>query len=298
MRFSVAVLSGLVSCVLVISLSLGFVLPAGADAPAGASENGDVNGDTGLDISDVVYILVHLFKGGPAPVPCRESPEALARIAELESQVSTFQGELESSKTALFDAEATITSLTGELALCRSELRDCGRAPNLSDTGQVLCYDTAGNTVSCDNPDWPGQDGSYQAGCQLAGRFVDNGDDTVTDNCTNLMWHKNTVGTSGAGLDWQQALQYCENLELAGFSDWRLPSVTELATLVDYSRGRDSTPIYPVFGGFLGTTWTSTTFAREPRLAWYVYFIDGSLGFEVEKRLGRIVRAVRGPIAR
>ncbi len=108
----------------------------------------------------------------------------------------------------------------------------------------------------------------------------DNGDDTVTDLTTNLMWTRQDSGHLGAGdlggLDWQEALAWCEGLEVAGHDDWRLPGAKELQTLVDYSRSpatTDSAAIDPVFetsaildeGGSPNFPffWTSTTHASQ-----------------------------------
>ena len=55
--------------------------------------------------------------------------------------------------------------------------------------------------------------------------FVDNGNGTVTDNATGLTWTQND---SGSGMDYEAALNYCESLDTAGSSDWRLPNVKEL----------------------------------------------------------------------
>lgn len=55
-------------------------------------------------------------------------------------------------------------------------------------------------------------------------RFVDNGDGTVTDNATGLMWTKNA---NHGAMSWGAALSYCDNLETNGYSDWRLPSVNK-----------------------------------------------------------------------
>jgi len=68
--------------------------------------------------------------------------------------------------------------------------------------------------------------------------FVDNGNGTITDNATGLTWTQND---SGQGLDWEGALNYCENLDYAGSSDWRLPNSKELQSIVDYSRSPDAT---------------------------------------------------------
>ena len=109
-------------------------------------------------------------------------------------------------------------------------------------------------------------------------QFVDNGDGTVSDLGTGLMW---MVDDSGEGLDWESALAYCENLEFAGHDDWKLPNVKELQTLVDYSG------VYPAIDENLFNItdedsyfWTSTSAyhskrteeSRKRRYAWYVAF--------------------------
>jgi hypothetical protein len=71
--------------------------------------------------------------------------------------------------------------------------------------------------------------------CVAGAALVDNGDGTVTDTQTGLMWQKTTApGT----YTWRHALAYAENLELplGGYTDWRLPDRNELQILVDYSR--------------------------------------------------------------
>lgn len=64
-------------------------------------------------------------------------------------------------------------------------------------------------------------------------QLVDNGDGTITDKATGLMWMQ---GDSEVGMNWEDALSYAENLEFAGYSDWRLPDAKELQSLVDYTR--------------------------------------------------------------
>ncbi len=63
-------------------------------------------------------------------------------------------------------------------------------------------------------------------------KFKDNGDGTVTDEATGLMWQQSD---SGKGMNWEETLAYAENLELAGHSDWRLPNAKELQSILDYS---------------------------------------------------------------
>ena len=63
--------------------------------------------------------------------------------------------------------------------------------------------------------------------------FADNGDGTVTDTATGLMWQQ---ADDGVARDWGEALAYAEDLTLAGHGDWRLPNAKELQSIVDYSR--------------------------------------------------------------
>ena len=63
--------------------------------------------------------------------------------------------------------------------------------------------------------------------------FSDNGDGTVTDSATMLMWQKADDGTAR---DWLSSIQYCEELTLAGYENWHLPHAKELQSLVDYYR--------------------------------------------------------------
>ncbi len=74
-----------------------------------------------------------------------------------------------------------------------------------------------------------------------ANDFVDNGDSTITDRATKLMWSK---GDSAKGLNWPEALAWVQTKNAAnhlGRSDWRLPNAKELQSIVDYTRAPDTT---------------------------------------------------------
>jgi hypothetical protein len=86
--------------------------------------------------------------------------------------------------------------------------------------------------------------------------FHDNPDGTIADRATGLIWSKLDSGHLKAGrnndgkLNWEEALGWAENLEHAGHSDWRLPNVKELQSIVDYTRSPDtsrSAAIDPIF---------------------------------------------------
>lgn len=77
--------------------------------------------------------------------------------------------------------------------------------------------------------------------------FVDNGDGTITDQATKLMWKQKD---NAKGVNWEDALAYSEKMEFAGHSDWRLPDAKELQTILDYTRApgtTNSAAIDPVF---------------------------------------------------
>lgn len=113
--------------------------------------------------------------------------------------------------------------------------------------------------------------------------FQDNGDGTVTDLATGLMWQK---ADDGQTYLWEDALAYAEDLELAGYSDWRLPNAKELQSIVDYTRSpatSDSPAIDPVFqctpitdeGGNsnYGFYWTGTTHASANGMGGYAAYV-------------------------
>jgi hypothetical protein len=62
--------------------------------------------------------------------------------------------------------------------------------------------------------------------------MIDNGNGTVTDEATGLMWQQETP----KAMTYFNADTYCGDLTLGGYTDWRLPTITELQTLVDHSR--------------------------------------------------------------
>jgi hypothetical protein len=121
--------------------------------------------------------------------------------------------------------------------------------------------------------------------------FVDNGNGTVTDTTTGLMWQKETApGT----YTWQQALEYAESLifPLNGYSDWRLPNINELQTLLDHSNFNPA--IYPIFKPHTVSSdyCSSTSNIRHSHFASSVDFYYGYVG-DFAKPSICYVRAVR-----
>jgi hypothetical protein len=145
----------------------------------------------------------------------------------------------------------------------------------VAQTGQTICYAEDGSEIECEGT---GQDADLQMGVPLPEpRFSDRGDGTVTDNLTGLMWTKDAQQIRG-GMSWTDALDACNNLSFAGYNDWRMPNIRELASLTDYGQ------YYPVLPSghpflnvdlilsddFYGYVWSSTTSYYSTNAAWFL----------------------------
>jgi hypothetical protein len=148
---------------------------------------------------------------------------------------------------------------------------------DLPETGQTTCYTAAGATTPCAGT---GQDGDLKAGVAWPNpRFtVGTGVtvDCVTDNLTGLMW---VQAPSATAATWANALTSANNLMLCGFSDWRLPNVNELESLVN-SETTDPAAFLNT-QGFTGVQadfyWSSSSYAGIAALAWIVSMSDGNV---------------------
>ena len=121
--------------------------------------------------------------------------------------------------------------------------------------------------------------------------YIDNGNGTVTDIETKLMWQQGTAGE----MSWYNATRYyCPGLSLAGYNDWRLPTLDELMTLVDKSWGYNPAINRTFFPGTVASFyWSSTTGAGGTYGAWGVDF-DYGHDDGYYKGYSYYVRAVRG----
>jgi hypothetical protein len=142
---------------------------------------------------------------------------------------------------------------------------------------------------------WNGKNAFYSAKCvrgaARSGTFAlsDSGL-TVYDSYTSATWQ----GTSsGITLSWIEALNYCNDLSLDGFSDWRLPSVKELATLIDATSGRNPPEIPLVFPGRDSEEmWTSSPHPTTPSQSYALDMLNGA-GFIEPVSLRLQARCVR-----
>jgi hypothetical protein len=173
----------------------------------------------------------------------------------------------------------------------------------------------------------PGSDGEVQAGVALS--YTDNGDGTITDNNTGLMWEKkddsgglhdkDNLYSWSTGAPWDMdgtiTTSFLAGLNagggFAGYTDWRIPNLKELHSIVNYEVLTPAVdPAFDQPATCTGCTditlatcsctvtsgyWSATTVASAPgiSIAWYVFFTYGSVNFD-SKPLNLNVRAVRG----
>ena len=272
----------------------------GAASPALAGKTYSDNGDG--TVSDKVTGL--MWQQTPATVRVT-SAQAIANAATLRlagytdwrlptlkelMSLALFSGSLPSNKY-YFDssyfkftyAYLSAQGLTSEMGQFWANTPYVGQS--LGHSGGYFMFNlTDGHIKVTRGPNWT----IYVRGPATYGinDFVDNGDLTVTDRATGLMWAKND---SGSGMDWASALAWAQANNAAsylGHSDWRLPNAKELQSIVDYSHSPSATdstkkgsaidtrffnitttPIlgYPYF-------WSSTTHGDSTKTAIYVCF--------------------------
>ena len=134
--------------------------------------------------------------------------------------------------------------------------------------------------------------------------YTDNGDGTVTDTETGLMWDKCTWGLSGSNCrsgtasqyTWVAALAAAQTANAAaylGYSDWRLPNVAELRSLVETACYNPSIN-EALFPGTQGSVyWSASSYASSSNFAWIVDFGYGDEYYDGKSgsRYARLVRA-------
>lgn len=198
-------------------------------------------------------------------------------------------------------------------SICQFDVAGCtgGSAFGYPATGQTGCWSGFGVPLLCAGT---GQDGDVQAGATLS--FVDNGDGTITDTNTGLMWEK--LSDDGSIHDWDNLYTWedafavkiagLNSSSFAGHSDWRVPNKRELQSFVDDSVPGPPGPTVPAAfdngcsAGCTVTTcsctkadgyWSSTTAAAFVGSAHGVSYLNGASGTNYKTGVAP-VRGVRG----
>jgi hypothetical protein len=205
------------------------------------------------------------------------------------------------------------TAARGQCNTTTTTTLPCAHLPA---TGQTTCWDASGTVIQCAGT---GQDGDLRKGAPLA--YVDNGNGTITDKDTGLVWEKLSMDGSVHDVSntytWDNAFSVhvamLNSTNFAGHTDWRLPNVKELESIVNYQNVAPF--VSPAFNNNCtsGCTvltcsctasdiyWSSTSVAGQarpgdppgPTFAWFVRFGGGGVHGD-NKSGNQFVRAVRG----
>ena len=288
--------AGLGACQADLDTCDGDLLSAGADLAACGDDLAIAEGDL-LTCNDDLGVC---------------SGDLAATQGELDTcneDVLTLQGDLATCNDALSTSQDDLATCNDDLSLCSGDLAACLAAPTGRplQTGQTSCSDAAGNPILCAGT---GQDAETQPG--LVRAWTDNGDGTVTDDHTGLMWEKlsddGSIHDKDTAWTWTNAVATkvaaLNSALFAGHDDWRLPTITELQTLTDF--GRTNPAIDPTFTAGCApgcdgvacsctrnaTHWSSTSYESGPVAAWCVQMTTGGIG-GFTKTNTLYVRAVR-----
>ena len=157
-----------------------------------------------------------------------------------------------------------------------------GSDHELPDTGQTASYT---NTF--------GEDHDYQPSASQPS-YTYNSDGTTTDSRTGLMWLKDAnTYNSGTSQTWESALSGCESFTYANYTDWRLPNIRELESIVNAQNSSPAINTTYFTNTQSGYYWSSTTYVPDTTYAWYVPFSSGYVGAN-GKANNYYVRPVRG----
>lgn len=150
----------------------------------------------------------------------------------------------------------------------------CPPVRGLPKTGQIVSYRSK-------------DDGDYEAGWNEGTRFTDNGDGTISDEATGLMWPEDWCcdGANDGDLEtWNDAIDWADALVFVGYSDWRLPNISELVTLLNY--GAHDPTTYPCFlNTAQNRAWSSTTADGDTGQAIWASIAWGIVGADVKATL-------------
>jgi hypothetical protein len=185
----------------------------------------------------------------------------------------------------------------------------CHGTSSVPATGQTTCWDSSGTVIPCAGT---GQGGDTRTGAPLA--YMDNGDGTITDASTGLMWEKQSIGDGSVhdvynGYSWSGAssvhVATLNGMSFAGHSDWRVPNARELVSILNYehvcpavSPAFDTACTSPCTVLTCSCTWydywSSTTVAGSADSGWEMHFCTGEVFEEYKSDNGVAVRAIRG----
>lgn len=174
-------------------------------------------------------------------------------------------------------------------------IKKCYKTPTLEDMVEnPLFYSSE---ISCDEEEAEGQDAQQaEKGKCLPQSFsidssVEN-EKIVVDNNTGLQWQQTVAVKEELELELETEEEYCENLSYGGHDDWRLPTLQELASIVDNSKINPSIDSDYFPGTPSSDCLTSSKYAKTGKDVWSIDFWDGTI--ITSKKESYFVRCVRG----
>jgi hypothetical protein len=245
--------------------------------------------------------------GGQLPVNVAACNDDLDQC---NADLATCGGTVDACTDNLNTTSANLGACNDDLSVCNDDLTACQSASGgggLARTGQTNCYNSSGTLIACAGT---GQDADFAKG--VARSFTDNGDGTITDNATGLMWELLHDGGGIHDVDntytWDNAfavkIATLNSGMFAGYDDWRLPNIVELESLKNFGTFNPAT--FPEFntncsGGCSVCSctrsglqfWSSTTMMGFKSGAHQVLFNAGDTTGTFKTDF-RYVRAVRG----
>ena len=162
-------------------------------------------------------------------------------------------------------------------------------------TGQRTCYDARGQRIPCSGT---GQDGELRTGVPWPEPRFEVQGEVVRDRLTGLYWTRRADLAPGL-TTWEEAFSVIAELNrraCGGFSDWRLPNINELESLVDAEHHSPALPWDHPFEAVREFYWSSTTSFYDPLWAWALYLAKGAVGIGLKHGRHFHVWAVRGEI--
>ena len=231
-----------------------------------------------------VLLLVSINEADGKPFHHKKAkggiPLCLEQLNDSVNGLKICNTDLDQTRTDLGSCYSDLDQTLADLETCNTDLYVC-------DSNQVSCPEVApvvktGQTTSYT----AGDDGDLQAGIVwTAPRFIDNGDGTVTDTLTGLIWMKNagSIKTS----NWENAIQSCSTLAHLSYGlwdgsyagDWRLPNIRELYSLIDFGHYNYALPDGHLFINVMSNYWSSTIYAGNPGYAIFLNLISGNMNY-------------------
>ncbi|MCP3942463.1 MAG: DUF1566 domain-containing protein [Desulfobacteraceae bacterium] len=197
----------------------GYIIISGVSAPTAnfSANNTSVTEGGAITFSDLSTdnpaSWSWIFNGGTPSASTSQNPTVIYNSA------GTYTVSLTATNSSGSDTETKVGYITVTGAPTAGDY-------TVVDGDQSDCFDTTGDIITCGSA-YDGQDAQYTT---VVPNYTNNEDGTVTDNSTGLIWQRH----HSEKMSWDDSITYCDGLGLGGSTDWRVPTVKELYSLIDF----------------------------------------------------------------